>query len=142
MNTAKIYIKSHICLLAFAAILWSCQSHKNEMPEGFEINPNFNLELVVSEPLIFDPVDMQFDENGRTYVLEMPGYPMEDVESRLVELIDSDNDGFYDQRQVMSENLRFATSFMPYKKGFLLASPPYLISVSYTHLTLPTIYSV
>ena len=129
MDIATIYIKNHICLLTFAALLWSCQSNKNEMPKGFEINPNFNLELVVSEPLVFDPVDMQFDENGRTFVLEMPGYPMGDVESRLVELIDSNNDGLYDQRQVMGENLGLASSFMPYKKGFLLASPPYLLWV-------------
>jgi len=96
---------------------------------GFEIHPDFKLELVASEPLVFDPVEMQFDENLRTYVLEMPGYPLRDAESRLVELIDTDNDGIYDKRVIIDKNLGVASSFMPYKEGFLVASPPHLLFI-------------
>ncbi len=133
MKITIIQIKNHLCILTFAALLTSCQFKINEMPEGFEINLDFNLTLVASEPLIFDPVDMQFDEYGRTYVLEMPGYPLGDVESRLVELMDSNNDGVYDRRQLMDDKLGSATSFMPYKEGFLVASPPYLLWIADTN---------
>ncbi len=132
MNITTIQFKNHLCILTFAALLTSCQSKIDELPEGFEINPDFNLVLVASEPLVFDPVDMQFDEEGRSYVLEMPGYPLGDIESRLVELIDSNNDGVYDKRQLMDDKLGPASSFIPYKKGFLVASPPYLLWVGDT----------
>jgi putative membrane-bound dehydrogenase-like protein len=97
------------------------------MPDGFQIHPDFKLELVASEPLVFDPVDMQFDENGRTFVLEMPGYPSSDTDSRLVELLDTDNDGLYDGRNVLDDKLGVATSFISYKNGFLVAAPPQLL---------------
>ncbi len=110
--------------------LLGCQSHTADLPEGFQIHPDFMLQLVAVEPLLFDPVDLQFDEQGRTYVLEMPGYPNRDAESRLVELIDSDKDGIYDLRQLMDDSLGIASSFMPYKKGFLVAAPPNLMWIA------------
>ncbi|MGB5368884.1 MAG: PVC-type heme-binding CxxCH protein [Flavobacteriaceae bacterium] len=114
------------------ALLSGCESRQLDLPAGFRIHPDFHMQLVASEPLLFDPVDLQFDEQGRTYVLEMPGYPNRDAESRLVELIDSDKDGIYDRRQLMDDSLGIASSFMPYKKGFLVASPPYLLWIADT----------
>lgn len=132
MNNTIGQFKNCFCLTMAVVLLTSCESKIDNMPDGFEINPEFSLELVASEPLVFDPVDMQFDEYGRTYVLEMPGYPLGDVESRLVELMDSNNDGVYDQRQLMDDKLGSATSFMPYKEGFLVASPPHLLWIADT----------
>src|SRR5665647_2805842 len=40
----------------------------------FELPPGFKIELIASEPLISDPVDMAIDEEGRMYVVEMHGY--------------------------------------------------------------------
>ena len=40
----------------------------------FELEPGFKIELLAAEPLISDPVDMEIDEYGRLYVVEMPGY--------------------------------------------------------------------
>jgi len=129
----QIFLRLVLGLLIVSLVLISCQSETSKAPEGFEIHPDFKLELVASEPLVFDPVEMHFDENLRTYVLEMPGYPLRDAESRLVELIDTDNDGVYDKRQLMDENLGVATSFMPYKEGFLVASPPHLLYIKDTN---------
>ena len=39
--------------------------------KGMHIIPGFKLELAASEPLVRDPVDLAFDENGRMYVAEM-----------------------------------------------------------------------
>lgn len=113
-------------LLAFSA----CQEKGPAIPnapEGFEIHPDFKLEAVAIEPLIFDPVDMEFDERGEAYVLEMPGYPLRDEESRLIHLIDEDSDGVFDKREVFADSLFLASSFMPYKGGMLVASPPHLL---------------
>ncbi|MEM7379638.1 MAG: PVC-type heme-binding CxxCH protein [Bacteroidota bacterium] len=124
---------SHCCFLVLIGFLLACGPEEKIPPEGFVIHPEFDLELVASEPLVFDPVEMKFDEYGRTYVLEMPGYPLRDADSRLVELLDTDGDGIYDQRKVFSEKLGVASSFMPYKKGFLVASPPDLLWVADTN---------
>lgn len=104
-------------------------STKPSAPEGFQIEKGFTLARVAAEPLIKDPVDLEFNELGDALVLEMPGYPFEDKQSRIVVLKDDNADGVYDRNIVFIENLQLANSFMPYKKGVLVAAPPYLLLV-------------
>lgn len=120
--------KSLRLLLVFGLLI-SCDPKKDSVPSGFQIEPGFTLTLVASEPLIKDPVDLEFDENGNAFVLEMPGYPFEDQQSRIVLLKDDNQDGIYDGQSVYAENLQLATSIMPYKKGMLVAAPPYLLHI-------------
>lgn len=94
------------------------------------IVPGFDIELVASEPLIADPVDLEFCANGSAYVLQMPGYPHSDVESSLIKLIDQDEDGVFDDAHLYADSLRQATSFMPYRDGFLVAAPPDLLYIA------------
>ena len=108
----------------------SCVESKQRVADSFQVHPLFNLDLVASEPLIFDPVDMKFDEEGKAFVLEMPGYPLRDEESRIVLLSDKDGDGQFDERQVYASDLGVASSIMPYNGGFLVASPPHLLWVT------------
>ena len=98
-----------IILFSIAIGLYTFSCHKaHHNPEGFEIQDGFKLELVASEPLITDPVDLEFNENGDAIVLEMPGYPMEDRQSRLLILKDTNNDGLYDSTINFAENLGLA----------------------------------
>jgi len=123
MNRAKlIFVYLHLLLF-----ILSCDRKNTDLLDSFVIHPDFNLDLVASEPLVFDPVEMKFDENGDAFVLEMPGYPLGDAESRLVMLKDEDEDGIYDKRLVYANDLGVATSFEPYLEGFLVASPPKLL---------------
>ena len=41
----------------------------------FRLLNGFRLELLAAEPLVTDPVAMQYDENGLAYVVEMSDYP-------------------------------------------------------------------
>ncbi len=100
-----------------------------EVLSTFVLHPEFQIELVASEPLVFDPVDMEFDESGRAFVLEMPGYPFPDVPGRVVVLEDADEDGAYDKRTVYAEGFPVAVSILPYRGGLLVASPPDLVFV-------------
>ena len=36
--------------------------------------PGYRLELVASEPMVSDPVLIDWDPDGRMWVIEMPGY--------------------------------------------------------------------
>lgn len=117
-----------ILLFCLTGLTISCNKATQPHPD-FQIEPGFILTRVAAEPLIKDPVDLEFNELGDALVLEMPGYPFEDKQSRIVVLKDKDGDGVYDNRILFIDNLQLANSFMPYKKGVLVAAPPYLLFV-------------
>ncbi|MAX00495.1 MAG: hypothetical protein CMN72_12815, partial [Sphingomonas sp.] len=58
------------------------ESHQVWMSHGdkvTELAPGFRVELVAAEPLVVDPVAMDWDDEGRLYVVEMRGF-MGDVD--------------------------------------------------------------
>lgn len=119
---------------AFVAVLIllsvsACREAAQENIPGFVLHPDFQMELLAGEPLVMDPVDLKFDASGRAFVLEMPGYPLRATESRLILLEDLDGDGEYDHRQLFADKLQLASSFMPYREGFLVAAPPDLLYI-------------
>jgi hypothetical protein len=116
-------------LLITSIALNSCNGKKTQSPEGFELADDFWLEQVAVEPLIHDPVDLEFDASGRAFVLQMPGYPQEDKQSYVSMLFDHDRDGRYDSSAVYADSLQLATSIMPYREGLLVAAPPYLLHI-------------
>ena len=93
--------------------------------EQFSIQEGFNIELFAAEPLIQDPVDMEVDEDGRLFVVEMPGYPLDLGRSgRIKQLIDSDNNGIPDQTILFADSLLLPTGIMRWKKGFIVTDTP------------------
>jgi putative membrane-bound dehydrogenase-like protein len=91
----------------------------------FDIAEGFNIELVVAEPLISDPVAMEIDEEGRIYVVEMHGYPLDLAGSGKIKLLsDTDGDGFPDKSTVFADKLVLPTGIMRWKKGFLVTDAP------------------
>src|SRR5207253_975511 len=43
---------------------------------AIHLRPEFQVELMVSEPLIMDPVAMAFGPDGKLWVVEMGDYPL------------------------------------------------------------------
>lgn len=91
----------------------------------FELPPGFKIELVASEPLVSDPVDMIIDEEGRLYVVEMHGYPL-DLEhtGKVILLSDKNGDGRMDERTVFAEGFTLPTGIMRWKKGIIVTDAP------------------
>ncbi|WP_273567637.1 DUF7133 domain-containing protein [Maribacter halichondriae] len=134
MRSPRIFhVTECLCSMVALWFFMACSDYETKVPEGFQIHPDFTLQLAAAEPLVFDPVDLQFDEHGRAYVLEMPGYPMRDAQSRLIELVDNNDDGLFEERIVLDDSLGIASAFLPYKNGFLVASPPNLLFVADTN---------
>ena len=105
----------------------------DEALASFELDPEFTIELVAAEPVVFDPVDLEFDERGRAFVLEMPGYPFLRDPGRVVRLGDEDGDGRYESRKVFADGLApTADSILPHRGGLLVASPPDLVFLADT----------
>lgn len=109
-------------------ILLSCQSDpKPRQIEGFRLEEGFQMELIASEPLIADPVDMEIDEWGRIFVVEMHGYPLQLSGTGLVKrLEDTDGDGLPDKSTVFADSLIVPTGIMRWKQGFIVTDPPHV----------------
>lgn len=94
----------------------------------FQIADGFKMEMVASEPLITSPVDMEIDENGTMYVVEMHGYPLDKSGSgNIIILKDENGDGVMDKRVVFKEGLTLPTGLQRWKKGLLVTDPPNLL---------------
>jgi putative membrane-bound dehydrogenase-like protein len=93
--------------------------------ETFRLAEGFQIEPFAAEPLISSPVAMEIDEYGRTYVVEMPGYPLDVTGSgRVILLDDMDHDGKPDKSTVFADGLRLPNGIMRWKKGVLVTDPP------------------
>lgn len=129
---------SHLYLLVLLMCV-GCHEKTNEYagsgsvkPENtiatFETEPGFKIELVASEPLISDPVDMEIDEYGRMYVVEMHGYPLDKSGSGTIKMLtDSSGDGKLDRSTLFADHLVLPNSVMRWKKGVLVTDAPYVL---------------
>lgn len=99
--------------------------------ERMELREGFKIELLASEPLIHDPVCMEFDEQGNIYVVEMPDYPYRPEpgkqKGKIIQLKDNNDDGIIDQSMVFADSLMEATSILPWKGGLLVTTAPYIL---------------
>jgi mono/diheme cytochrome c family protein/glucose/arabinose dehydrogenase len=97
----------------------------------FRLQPGYHVELVASEPLIQEPVAFDWDNDGRLWAVEMPGF-MADITGsnelapigRVVVLEDKDGDGRMDKRTVFADGLVLARSVKVLDRGVLVAEPP------------------
>ena len=97
----------------------------------FFMPPGYRVELVASEPLIQEPVALDWDTEGRLWAVEMPGF-MADITGsnehepigRVVVLEDTDRDGRMDKRHLFADGLILARSLKVLDRGVLVAEPP------------------
>src|SRR5688500_2053017 len=119
----KIINNKGTVLYILCALLWfgcSEESHYTnaESPEEemkhFELDSSFKIELFAAEPNVLTPVDLTWEEDGNTYVIEMGDYPDNTdtgkAKGRIRVLKDINHDGTIDTAIVFMDNLRNATS--------------------------------
>ncbi len=101
----------------------------------FYMPPGYHIELVASDPLIQDPIKMEFDGDGRLWVLEMQGWAVDgeamrnsfDPTSELDILEDTDGDGVYDKKTVFLDHLILPRAFKILDHNCaLVGEPPHL----------------
>ena len=102
-------------------------SPKKEL-SSFVLQPGYKLEAVLTEPQIREPAAIQFDGNGRMYVLELRTY-MQDIDatgelmplSRISRWEDQDNDGRYETGTIFVDSLIFPRFVVPFGPNTILS---------------------
>src|SRR5687768_9581109 len=91
----------------------------------FQLADGFGIELVASEPLITDPVEIAFDPEGRLWVAEMEDYPAEgEPGGRIMLLEDREGNGHYETGHVFADSLPYVNGVMPWRTGVLVTTAP------------------
>lgn len=99
---------------------------------SIQMRPGMEVELVVSEPLVVDPVAIDWDIDGRLWVVEMNDYPLGmngayEPGGSIKILQDTDRDGHYDKSTVFLDGLAFPTGVTTWGQGALISAAPDLI---------------
>lgn len=100
----------------------------SEEQRTFVLQPGYSMTAILTEPQIKEPAAIQFDGNGRMYVLELRSY-MQDIDavgellptSRISRWEDKDNDGIYEDGVVFLDSLVFPRFVVPFGPGTILS---------------------
>ncbi len=109
--------------------------------KALKLKPGFEAMLVAHEPLVQDPVFIDWDAKGRMWVVEMGDYPFAPGEKtndgsmgqgkvselqtgRVKILEDTDGDGVYDKASLFLDGLKHPTGLAPWKNGVFIANIP------------------
>ena len=93
---------------------------------SLKIRPGLRVELVAAEPLVLDPVAIDFGADGKLWVCEMRDYPMGidgnwKPGGRITSLEDTNGDGRYDKATNFIDGIPFPTGVMAWRKGVLVS---------------------
>jgi glucose/arabinose dehydrogenase len=99
----------------------------------FTTQPGYRVELVAAEPLVQDPVAIDFDPDGRIWVVEMRAF-MPNLQGtgedrpvgRIVVLDDTNDDGRMDRKTVFMDSLVLPRAVKVLSQGVLVAEVPNL----------------
>lgn len=94
----------------------------------FRVAPGFHLEQVAVEPLIRDPIALEFDENGRLYVVQMIDYSEQDKDflGSIQLLEDTNGDGKFDKSTLFADKLSWPTALFCYDGGLFVGAAPHI----------------
>jgi putative membrane-bound dehydrogenase-like protein len=96
------------------------------------VREGYELQLVASEPLIKDPVAIDWGSDGSLWVVEMADYPLGiDGQGmpggRIRVLRDNDGDGQYDTAQLFADGLNFPNGILVWGDGILVTAAPQIL---------------
>ncbi len=102
-----------------------------EAMKTFSLPPGYRVELVASEPMIESPILMDFDADGRLWVLEMltflpdtSGRDSREPLNRVSVLEDTNGDGMMDKKTVFADKLLMPRALKVLEQGVLVGEPP------------------
>lgn len=92
-----------------------------EQQQQFKIADGFEIAPFASEPMVANPIQMNFDAKGRLWIATSPIYPQirpgAQPSDELIILEDTDGDHIADKRTVFATGLLIPTAVLPDEKG-------------------------
>ena len=107
--------------------------------ESFELHPDFEMQCVAWEPMVINPISVDWDRDGRMWVACTPGYPYKEkftgvaAHDQILILEDSNGDGVMDQRTVFYEGLDLVTSLVRHENGVIVTAAPDILYLEDTN---------
>lgn len=97
--------------------------------KSLRVANGFRVELLAAEPLVMDPISLDWGPDGKLWVVEMGDYPLgsnDDGHSagRVRYLEDTNGDGQYDKSTVFLDGLNYPTGVMSWRDGILVSAAP------------------
>lgn len=90
-----------------------------------QVEEGLRVELMAAEPDVMSPVAIDVDEDGRIYVVEMPGYPLDTSPSGRVRLLeDTNRDGRVDRSTVFADRLVLPSGVLRWRDGIIVTAAP------------------
>lgn len=99
--------------------------------ESFRIADGFEVTLFAAEPMVIKPVQMNWDADGRLWVVTSTAYPHlktgEQANDKISILEDTDGDGKADKSTIFAEGLLTPTGILPGDGGVYVANSTELL---------------
>lgn len=101
--------------------------------EALALHEDFEVEAVATEPLLVNPISIDWDSTGRMWVAVTPGYPYKEefkgvpAHDQILILEDGDGDGRMDSRTVFFEGLDLVTSLVLHRDGVIVTQAPEIL---------------
>ncbi len=104
--------------------------------EAFKLSDEFEMSLFASDPMIANPINVNWDTKGRAWVATSSTYPHivpgREPNDKIVILEDTDGDGKADKHTIFAENLLVPHSVMPVPGGAYVAATTELLFLADT----------
>jgi len=98
---------------------------------GFQIHPDLEVTLFAHEPMLANPIQMAWDNQGRLWVICSYAYPQllpgQDPPDKIIVLEDTTGDNVADKRTVFADGLLVPTGFELGDGGVYVANQPDLL---------------
>jgi len=96
---------------------------------AWQVSPGFRIELVAAEPLVMDPVAIDWGADGKLWVAEMADYPLGldgkgKPGGRIRYLEDTDGDHRYDKSTLFLDGVNFPNGILAWNRGVLVTAAP------------------
>ncbi|MDE0937839.1 MAG: c-type cytochrome [Mariniblastus sp.] len=103
-----------------------------EALKTIHVREGYEVQLVAAEPLVKDPVAIDWGPDGKLWVVEMADYPSGidgkgKPGGRVRFLEDTNNDGKYDKSTLFAEGLSFPNGVLVWGDGILVTAAPEIL---------------
>ena len=134
-NKSLIFLK-RISILPLMLLITSSVNQKDQKEnpdpdvrkelQSFKVAEGFEVSLWAAEPLVAKPIQMNWDADGRLWVVSSTAYPHlktgEEANDKIFVIEDTDGDGKADKSTVFAEGLITPTGILPGDGGVYVAN--------------------